>query len=111
MVMANSNKDVLKNFNKLSQYLNKIGIIGYKEFKKEVINIMGKNWKDDVEDLAYFYESLKKEIFIPKNYIELIKDETGIINSIKILDIIPKIDNFNDIIIFYFSSNILGNII
>ena len=110
MVMANSDINVLKNFNKLTGYLNNNNIINFKDFRKEVINLFGKNWKDDIEDLAYFYESLKIDLFRSKNYIELIKNENGIINSISILENIPMFKDFNDIIIYYFSSNILGNI-
>ena len=104
MVMANNDNKILNNFNKLSRYLNKNINIKFKEFKKEVLNLFGKNWRDDIEDLAYFYESLLKGIDI--KYIELIKNEDGTIFSLNILDDIPIYDNFNDIIIFYFSKDI-----
>ena len=98
MVIANRDKSVLDNFNKLSKYLNENNSISLKDFKKEIINLFGKKWKDDIEDLAYFYESLK--------YIELIKNEDYTISNLKIINNIPIIKNFNDEIIFNFSDDI-----
>jgi hypothetical protein len=98
MILANREKSVLNNFNKLSKYLNENNSISLKDFKKDIINLFGKNWRDDIEDLAYFYESLK--------YIEIIKNEDYTIANLKIINNIPIIKNFNDYIILNFSDDI-----
>jgi hypothetical protein len=78
MIMANRENKVLNSFNKLSEYLNENKIIIFKDFNKEVLKLFGTNWKCDVEDLAYFYESLSnyKSLNIT-NYEILIRDSNA----------------------------------
>jgi hypothetical protein len=98
MLICNRDKSILNNFNKLSKYLNENNSISLNEFKKQILNLFGNKWKYDIEDLAYFYESLK--------YIELIKNEDYSISNLKIINNIPIIKNFNEQIIFNFSDDI-----
>ena len=55
-ITFNNDKNIMNNFNKLSDYLNKDKIVSYKDFSLKVIDIYGTNWEYDIEDLAYFYE-------------------------------------------------------
>jgi hypothetical protein len=98
-IMANNNKIILNNFNKLSKYINQNIEINFKDFKKIIIFIFGNNWKYDSDDLAYFYESL--------GFIKLTKNENYIITSLKKIVEIPKYNNFNDGIVFNFTKDFL----
>jgi hypothetical protein len=114
MIKLNSDKNLLKKFNLLSKYLNNVKNIDYEDFSKLILKIFGKKWEYDIEDIAYFYESLKyhlsdKHIETLIN-VELIKDKYGIINKINILSNIPNIDSFNNKIIDYFGEDLLSNI-
>jgi len=104
MIIANREIKVLNSFNKLSNYLNENKIILIKDFSKEVIKLFGKNWKYDIEDLAYFYESIYKDAeYNIIKYVELTKNENGTIFSINLLNKLPFFNNFNDSILFYFN--------
>jgi len=105
MIMANRENKVLNSFNKLSEYLNENKIIIFKDFNKEVLKLFGTNWKYDVEDLAYFYESLTsyKSLNINK-YVELNKNENGTIFSINLLNKLSSFNNFDNNILLYFNS-------
>jgi hypothetical protein len=121
MIKANRDQKLLDNFNNFSKYLNKVKIIDYKDFSNALLYIFGNKWRYDVEDIAYFYESLKYYLEYDnsnnsnnnvKNIkVELIKNEYGIIEKIKILKKIPKFKNFNDRIIDYFGNNGINNLI
>jgi hypothetical protein len=79
-----------------------------------VLKIFGKNWEYDIEDIAYFYESLKYNVsnkFVETSIkVELIKNKYGIINEIMVIDQITEFDNFNYQIKDYFGEDILSNI-
>ena len=101
-VMANNDKEILKNFNNLSKFLNYTKEINIPLFKKEIITLFGRKWMYDIEDLAYFYETL--------GFIILKKEEDYTLSSLKVIKKIPKIKNFNEEIIYQFSEkNILEN--
>ena len=98
MVKANRNINIMKKFNLLSKYFNNIKAIIFEDFKKVFIKIFGKNWVNDVVDILYFYESI-----MTSNKILIEKNNNGTIKNIKILKKIPYFDNFNKIIIEFFS--------
>jgi hypothetical protein len=103
MIKLNRNKKLLHKFNFLSRYLNHIKNISYNDFEMCVIEIFGNNWKNDVEDIIYFYESLK--------IVKLIKNKNGTIKNIELLLQIGEFQNLNKEIIDYFSDDILRNIL
>ena len=121
MIQLNREKDLLYKFNLLSNYLNDIKTIEIKNFSIAIKEIFGKNWKNDIEDIAYFYESLinENEKFIynsseinningnalNQNYVELIKNRDGTIQKLEILINIPIFKNFNHQMEDYFSNN------
>ena len=104
MIKLNRTPELLHKFNVLINYLNYKININFKEFYKAVIDIFGNNWKDDVEDIAYFLENLYDEFNInlkignnqnKYKYVILIKNRDGIINELKVMNKIPKQINFN----------------
>ena len=95
MLKLNKNISLMENFNLLSQYLNYIKIITYTDFELIILEIFGPKWKYDIEDIAYLYDSL--------NYINLSKNNNGIINNIIIKFNIPFYDNFNNEIQAHFN--------
>jgi hypothetical protein len=102
----NSNKNLLKKFNLVTMFLNKNKEINYKDFKDKVLKIFGNKWKNDVEDIAYFYESLSDILIYFKNsYFKLLKDNYGSIKKIIIKNNIPMFKNFNEFIYNTFSLN------
>lgn len=109
MTKLNREPLLLHNFNFLSKFLNYIKSIDFDEFEIAVLEIFGNNWKDDVEDIAYFYDFLRASI--KNKYIELIKNRDGTINKINVLNDIPKYTNFNNDITDYFGDDIIRNII
>ena len=100
MIKLNRKPELMKKFNKISGLLNKTDskIISFDICQKEILAIFGNNWINDVEDIIYFYDSLK--------FIALEKSSDGSIkNIIKIKKFkIPKLNNFNDIIVDYMES-------
>jgi len=88
MVKANRKKSIIEKYNKLSAYLFFIKEIDYKKFYTAIIDIFGVNWRDDVDDIAYFYETYKDA--------QIIKNENGTIKRIKVDKKISKIINFNE---------------
>ena len=113
MTKANNEERVLRNFNILSNFLNNHDIILYSDFENAIKDIFGKGWMDDVEDLAYLYETL---LYTDKNYplthlVKLIKNKDGTINKISRNIPIPKYNNFNNEIIDYFGKDLLKNIL
>lgn len=103
MVKLNREKTLLKKFNNLSKILTKLKKINYKNFTSIILKTFGKNWKDDIEDIAYFYESLK--------YTTLKKNIDGTLNEITINRKINIFKNFNNEIISYFRNSYIENII
>ena len=89
-------------------------IVDYNDFSMAVLDIFGDKWECDIEDIAYFYESLKYHL--SNKYVEtqinikLVKDKYGIIKKINILTEIPEINNFNNQIKDYFGEDLLSNI-
>ena len=110
MNMANNDKNIMNNFNKLSDYINKNKIVSYKDFSLKVIDLFGANWANDVEDIAYLYETSfnYKNIFNEIN-IKLIKNIDDTLSKIEIINPIKKIKNFNDFIIDHFSEDLIKN--
>jgi hypothetical protein len=110
MNMANNDKNIMNNFNKLSDYINKNKIVSYKDFSLKVIDLFGANWANDIEDIAYLYETSfnYKNIFNEIN-IKLIKNIDDTLSKIEIINPIKKIENFNDFIIDHFSEDLIKN--
>jgi hypothetical protein len=102
MVKLNRSSILLHKFNLLSQYLNHIKNISIKNFKYSVIDIFGNNWINDIEDIAYFYETLK--------YAKIEKNKNCTIKNIKISYEINFFENFNNEIIDYFGEDYISNI-
>ena len=71
------------------------------------IDIFGNNWSDDIEDLAYLYDSFKIEKSNTEKlkFIKLSKNN-GEIMKIEVLKNFEKLKNFNDFIIYKHFSNI-----
>jgi hypothetical protein len=101
MVKLNREKTLLKKFNDLSKMLTKLKKINYKDFTSIILKTFGKNWKDDIEDIAYLYESLK--------YAILKKNIDGTLNEIIINRKIDIFKNFNNQIIGYFEGSFIEN--
>jgi hypothetical protein len=87
MVKANRKRGIITKYNKLSAYLSFVKEINYKNFGTAVVDIFGANWKNDIDDIAYFYGSYKEA--------EIVKNQNGTIKSLKIMNKIEKISNFN----------------
>jgi hypothetical protein len=102
MVKLNREKILLKKFNNLNMNLMKIKNIKFKDFSSIILKNLGKKWKYDIEDIAYFYETMK--------YAVLKKNSNGTINSISFINNIPYFKNFNKYIIDYFTGSDLLNI-
>jgi len=102
-VKLNREKTLLKKFNNLSKILTKLKKINYKDFSSIILKTFGKNWKDDIEDIAYLYESFK--------FATLNKNIDGTLNEIIINKKIQIFKNFNKEIISYFSGVFIENII
>jgi hypothetical protein len=100
MMKANRKISIMKKFNLLSKYFNTIKEINFEDFKKVFIKIFGKNWINDVVDMLYFYKTI-----MTTNKIVLEKNNNGTIKNIKILKKIPYFDNFNKVIIEFFSED------
>jgi len=99
MIKLNRKPELLKKFNKLTMLLNNIGkkegAIGYDDFKMVTLSIFGNNWINDVEDIAYFYDTMK--------FIGLDKYKNGSIHALIFIKNfkMPKLNNFNSIIVEY----------
>ena len=110
MIKLNRDEELIYKFNFLSNFLNHVKVINYKDFEISSLEIFGNNWYDDIEDLIYFYESLEYNNI--EKYVKLIKNKDGTINTINIINKIPKYNNFNIEIRRYFScSHMLSNYI
>jgi hypothetical protein len=103
MVKLNRNKKLLHKFNFLSRYMNHIKNISYDDFTIAILEIFGNNWKNDIEDILYFYEYL--------GIVKLIKNKNGTIKSSELLIGVGEFKNFNNEISDYFSRDILRNIL
>ena len=119
MIKLNRSNSLLNKFNLLSKYMNKIKKIKFIDFNYKVLEIFGNKWSYDIEDIAYFYESLrycdiKKYNNIEKNIIkisvELIKYKNGLIDKIIVNNEIPDFVNFSNQIQDYFGDDITNSI-
>ena len=102
MIKLNRDHKLMFNFNFLSNFLNDVKSIDFQSFEKAVLISFDKNWKDDVEDIAYFYETL--------GVVNLIKNRDGTIDKIDVKIPIKIIKNFNEIMIDYYGEGIIRNI-
>ena len=98
MIKLNRHPDLIKKFNILSSFINKYNkslSLSFTNFKMGVLSIFGNHWINDIEDIAYFYDTL--------NYVSLEKNIYGSITKLTLdKDFkIPKIKNFNKILIEY----------
>ena len=113
MIKLNNDSKLMNKFNLLSKYLNENKKVDYEDFTKNVLKFFGKSWVCDVEDIAYFYESLKynlSEKFVETLIkVNLIKDKYGNIEKINVIKDIPEINNFNNQIKDYFGEDLLSN--
>ena len=100
MIKANRNKKIMDKFNFLAKYLNYVKTISFKDFKTAVIDIFGNNWVNDVDDFAYFLETLQ--------FAKLTKQKNGIISKINIVNQIQINKNFNKIMNFYLPQEATG---
>jgi hypothetical protein len=96
----NNESKLLDKFNFLSKEMSKLKSVSFRDFKRGVIQIFGKNWRDDVENIAYFYSTLSLT-----KYVKLVKNKDGTIKSLDILNKIPIYKNFNDLIMQYFGND------
>jgi hypothetical protein len=110
MIKLNREGKLMHKFNFLSEFLNHIKIISFSDFKLAVLDIFGKNWADDIVDIAYFYENLSYRNY-GERFIKLVKNRDGTIESFSVLVDIPKFNNFNSNIADYFGDDILRNIL
>ena len=100
----------MNNFNKLSSYLNKNKIVSYEDFSLNVIDLFGANWANDVEDIAYFYDTSFNYKNISNDInIKLIKNIDDTLSKIEIINSIQKVKNFNDFIIDNFGEDLIKN--
>ena len=102
MTMANNDSKIMDNFNELTNYLNSTKVVSYKNFSVKVLQLFGNSWSDDIEDLAYLYDSFNTKFL---KFIKLGKDN-GEIVKIEVLKNIEKLKNFNDFIIYKHFSNL-----
>lgn len=108
MTKLNRNKNLLRKFNILTKYLNKVKTIKFSDFGKAITDIFGEKWNKDIVDIAYFYNSIKYNIV--NNAVKLIKNKNGTINELRVEYNLDVYDNFNTMIIDYFGSNTLVNL-
>ena len=105
MTKLNRNKNLLRKFNILTKYLNKVKNIKFSDFQKAIKDIFGKQWENDIVDIAYFYNSMKYNIV--NNAVELVKNKNGTINELKVIYKLDIFDNFNSMIVEQFGKSIL----
>lgn len=86
MLKLNRYKLLLKIFNEIINILSKLKKISFDVYSKLILNKMGKKWKNDIEDIAYFLEF--------SNIVKLIKNNDNTIKSIHFLKN-KKFINFN----------------
>ena len=102
MIKCNRNKKLLHKFNFLSKYLNYVKSMLYSDFKIAILDIFGNNWVHDVDDIAYFYQTL--------NFAELTKNKNGTIKKINIVENIREFKDFDTIISNEFLDSYIKNI-
>jgi len=101
MLKLNRNPKLMHKFNFLTKYLNNVRKINFEDFEIAILEIFGKNWINDIVDIAYFYKQDNKNI-------KLIKNKNGTIKKLIFEGDyeLPLFDNFNDLIIDSFGSNL-----
>ena len=87
MMKLNTNPILMKKFNILSKCLSNKDI-HFDNFQKIVLTILGKNWLEDIVNIADFYNDL------PQMKLKLNKNINGTIQSLKFKKL-PIIDSFN----------------
>jgi len=105
MTKLNRNKNLLRKFNILTKYLNKVRHIKFTDFHKAILDIFGEKWINDIVDIAYFYNSMKYNIV--NNAVELVKNKNGTINELKVMYKLDIFSNFNNMIVEHFGKSIL----
>lgn len=108
MIKLNKNATLMRNFNLLTQYLNHVKIINFKDFELAVLEIFGDKWLNDIVDIAYFYESTIT--LYPNKDVKLYKNKNGTINKLEVIHDMPILNNFNEKIKNYFGKDNLSNI-
>ncbi len=99
MMKLNRNKELLGKFNKLSKKINNKKIT-INEFKMNVIKIMGKNWINDIENIADFYFNMNSAV--------LKMNKNGTIDVITFSKKMKIYKNFNKELNLYFNSRQLN---
>jgi hypothetical protein len=93
MMKLNRNKELLNKFNKLSNIV-KNSKINMDELKLIIIKVLGKNWINDIENIAEFYKKI--------NIAHLSFNENGTIHKIEFNKNIKVYFNFNKELELYF---------
>ena len=95
MVKINRDTNLALKFKQLNKLTYNL-IFSFKKFEKLVLKIFGRNWKNDVIDIAYFYEFVL-------SWAKIIKNKNGTIKEIIFFDKrLQNISNFNEYIINQF---------
>jgi len=87
MIKTNKSKKLINKFNFIAKYFNYIQKLNYKNFSEAILDIYGNNWIHDIDDIAYFFETL--------GFATLKKHRNGTISEIDFIRKIPVINNFN----------------
>lgn len=99
MLKLNKEKNLLNKFNDVIKVLYKLKEININAFSKIIMNKMGKNWKNDIDDIAYFTEYLD----LSKIY----KNDNGTIKYIKFVNK-KEFKDFNNYILNFFNINYIN---
>ena len=99
MLKANRHPVLMRHFNFFSDCLNSQKSVSMAEFSELVVKVFGNNWKNDIEDIAYFYDSLFNND--GNKICNLVKNKNGSIKSITMKANIHHYDNFNESIMDY----------
>jgi hypothetical protein len=89
-IMLNKNKRAMDKFNILLDTIKKKEIVEYNDLKKIIEQIMGKKWKNDSYDIAYFLHDHFKG--------EIIKNKNGTINRLILKEKVNSVTTMNKII-------------
>ena len=93
MMKLNRNKNILDKYNKINELIQNKSM-KFDKFKLLILKYLGKNWINDIENIAHFYEKME-ECIIKYN-------DNGTINEIKFNQKIKQRENFNNSILYYF---------
>jgi hypothetical protein len=89
-IMLNKNKKTMMKFNILLDTIKKKEIVEYNDLKKTIEQIMGKKWKNDSYDIAYFLHDYFKA--------EIIKNKNGTIDRLLLKEKVNSVTTMNKII-------------